>query len=121
MELWFEVAVTLLPLIGRCVEVVGGMPSRQHGNRLGSDGDRRLVIADVAERWGRLDDESRAGLGSDWRAAVAVFTVDYVDMVEAEDAGRDDYEQRQYEVTVARVWDRHAARLRERREPRRRG
>jgi hypothetical protein len=112
MELMFEIAVTLLPLIGRCVEVTGGEPARQHGNRLDSTEDRRLVIEDIAQRWNGLDDAARASRGPDWKAAVAAFTVEYVDMVEAEGAGPREYEQRTHEVTMALVWHQHAERLR---------
>lgn len=111
MELLFEIAVTLLPLIGRCVEVADGDPVAQHGNRLDSAEDRRLVIADVARRWGRLDAAARARFGPGWKAAIAAFTVDYVDMVEAQNPGPGEYEQRQYEVIMATIWHQHAERL----------
>jgi hypothetical protein len=111
MELLYEVAVRLLPLIGRCVEVAGDEPVSQHGNRLDSVEDRRLVIADVARRWSRLDDATRISLGPTWQAAVAAFTVAYVDEVEAQEAGPGEYEQRRHEVTMALVWRQHAERL----------
>ncbi|WP_344515506.1 hypothetical protein [Dactylosporangium maewongense] len=104
--------MTLLPMIGRCVEIVGGELGAQHGNWLESADDRRLVITDVARRWHRLDDGTKARFGLDWKASVAGFTTAYVDDVEGEEAVQAEYEQRQYEITMALIWHRHAARLR---------
>ncbi|MEV4135489.1 hypothetical protein AB0J72_25340 [Dactylosporangium sp. NPDC049742] len=110
-ELLFEIAVTLLPLIGRCVELVGGEPVTQHGNRLGTAEDRRIVIADIARQWNELDAGTRARFAPDWQAAVAAFTVDYVDMVEMDAPGPRVYEHRRYEVAMALIWHQHARRL----------
>ncbi len=111
-ELLYEIAVTLLPLIGRCVELSAGELVARHGNRLDGSDDRRLVIADIARRWERLDYADRASFGRDWRAAIAAFTVDYVDAVEAQTPGSSEYEQWGHEATVALVWRQHADRLR---------
>ncbi len=111
-ELLYEIAVTLLPLIGRCVELSAGELVARHGNRLDGTDDRRLVIADIARRWEQLGYVDRASFGRDWRAAVAAFTVDYVDAVEAETPGSSGYEQWGHEATMALVWRQHAERLR---------
>ncbi|WP_327007944.1 hypothetical protein OHA72_12105 [Dactylosporangium sp. NBC_01737] len=111
-ELLYEIAVTLLPLIGRCVELSAGEMVARHGNRLDSPDDRRLIIADIARRWERLGYVDRGSFGRDWRAAVAAFTVDYVDAIEAEAPGSSEYEQWGHEATIALVWHQHAERLR---------
>ncbi|GAA1505539.1 hypothetical protein GCM10009827_018940 [Dactylosporangium maewongense] len=111
-ELLYEIAVTLLPLIGRCVELSAGELVSRHGNRLDDPEDRRLVIADIARRWERLGYADRASFGRDWRAAVAAFTVDYVDTVELDAPASGEYEQWGHEATMALVWRQHAEHLR---------
>jgi hypothetical protein len=73
--------------------------------------DRRAVIADVVERWRVLDPVARAeyGRGGSRFSPLAMFTWDYVDLVENRDP---DDGPEEYEHSQCVAWRDHARRLR---------
>ena len=73
--------------------------------------DRRAVIVDVVERWRTLDPAARTEFARDDSpfSPLALFTWDYVDLVEARDADRGPEE---YERSQCIAWRGHARQLR---------
>ena len=73
--------------------------------------DRKAVVADVVERWRTLDPAARAEFAEEGSpfSPLALFTWDYVDLVEARDA---DAEPEEYERSQCIAWRDHARQLR---------
>jgi hypothetical protein len=110
--LQLEVAIALLPLIGRCAELSGGRLLRTRGNRLEAVEDRWALVREVARCWASLKPGDRRRYGKDRRRAIAEFTADYVDEIEATGPDKDDESKFGYEVAIEILWRRHAEAIR---------
>ncbi|GAA2587713.1 hypothetical protein GCM10010399_17140 [Dactylosporangium fulvum] len=106
-ELQLEVALTLLPLIGRCAELNGGREVALRANRLDDPHDRRVLVREVARCWRELQPKQRSRYAQDRAAAIAEFTTDYVDEIEAREPDKGEYQAHGYEAAMEIVWRRH--------------
>ncbi|MDG6109645.1 hypothetical protein Daura_48710 [Dactylosporangium aurantiacum] len=107
-----EIAIALLPLVGRVVQLQDDQPVRHRGNRLTDQDDRRLVIDDAARRWELLDSGQQRWYGDNLRTALYEYTCEYVETVEAGAPGIDEMDSRGYESAMEALWRRHVAALR---------
>ncbi|MEV0128984.1 hypothetical protein AB0H83_11065 [Dactylosporangium sp. NPDC050688] len=107
-----EIAIALLPLVGRVVQLRDDQAVGHRGNRLTDQDDRRLVIDDAARGWEALDAAQQRGYGSNLRAALCAYTCDYVEAVEAGGPDADELDSRGYESAMEALWRRHADALR---------
>lgn len=79
-----EIAIALLPLVGRVQHVDGNdRVLGNRGNRLTRQEDRRLVIDDAARGWEALSPLRQREHGVDLRVALYAYACDYVGAVEA--------------------------------------
>ncbi|MFI5913929.1 hypothetical protein [Dactylosporangium sp. NPDC051541] len=117
-ELQLEVALALLPLIGRSVTVIvdGVDHLRQQGPRIEEPADRRALVQEVARCWSALRPSERKRYSWDWATGVAKFTVDYVEQVELSDPDGADWQAEGYDVAIEAVWRRHVEQIRRRDE-----
>ncbi|MFF5121796.1 hypothetical protein [Dactylosporangium aurantiacum] len=108
-----EIAIALLPLVGRVQQVDGNdRVLGNRGNRLTDQEDRRLVIDDAARGWEALGATQQRSYGADLRAALYAYTCDYVEAVEASGPDLDEADARTYESAMETLWRRHADALR---------
>ncbi|WP_433213213.1 hypothetical protein ACQP00_01575 [Dactylosporangium sp. CS-047395] len=105
--LQLEVALVLLPLIGRCSEIRDGLEVSR-ANRLQDAEDRRLLVREVTRRW--LEQERTPGEGR--TANITAFVNDYVEEVESEQPNTDDYRWLGYDTAMEQLWRRHVAAIR---------
>jgi len=109
--LQLEVALALLPLIGRCAELNGGGSVRQRGPRLEAE-DRRTLVREVARCWRGLKPDDRRLSGRERPAAIAEFAANYVDDVEASEPDKGDEQSYGYDAAMEIAWRRHAELIR---------
>ncbi|MEV0568015.1 hypothetical protein [Dactylosporangium sp. NPDC050588] len=107
-----EIAIALLPLVGRVAHVDDDRTVGVQGNRLTDQDDRRLVIDDAARRWEALNSGQQRWYGDSLRGALYEYTCEYVAAVEAGVPGVDDVDSRSYESAMEAVWRRHIDALR---------
>jgi hypothetical protein len=107
-----EIAIALLPLVGRVVQLQNDEAVGHQGNRLTDQDDRRLVIDDAARGWEALNPAQQRGYGADVRAALYAYTCEYVEAIEAGGPGADELDSRGYESAMEALWRRHADALR---------
>ncbi|MEV0136903.1 hypothetical protein AB0H83_51850 [Dactylosporangium sp. NPDC050688] len=108
-----EIAIALLPLVGRVQQVDdNARVLGTRGNRLTDQEDRRLVIDDAARGWEALDPTQQRSYGADLRSALYAYTCDYVEAVEAGGPDPDEADARTYESAMEALWRRHADALR---------
>ncbi|MET7425416.1 hypothetical protein [Dactylosporangium sp. NPDC005555] len=107
-----EIAIALLPLVGRVQQLQDNRVVGNRGNRLTDQDDRRLVIDHAARSWEALDPARQAEYGADLRSALYTYTCDYVDNVEADGPDVDEADTRTYESAMEALWRRHADALR---------
>ncbi|MEV8513459.1 hypothetical protein [Dactylosporangium sp. NPDC051484] len=115
-ELQLEVALALLPLIGRCVRLEDGRAVRHQGNRLDDAQDRRALVREVARRWSTLKPNQRRRYPGDRGLAIVEFTAEYVDDVEHATADEGDYRGADYDASLEVVWRQHVEAIRQRDE-----
>ncbi|GGM50460.1 hypothetical protein ACFFX1_34960 [Dactylosporangium sucinum] len=113
-ELQLEVALALLPLLGRCAEMNGGREVLRRGSRLDDAQDRRALVREVARQWLALGPRDRARYAGDRPAALVEFAGDYVDEVESNEPDEGEYQQYGYDAAMEIVWRRHAESIRRR-------
>ena len=113
-ELQLEVALALLPLIGRCVRVEGGTAVHLRGNRLDETRDRRVLVREVARRWGTLKPQQRRRYPEDRALAIVEFAAEYVDDVELSTPDEGDYRGVDYDASLEGVWREHVEEIRRR-------
>ncbi|WP_433055541.1 hypothetical protein [Dactylosporangium sp. CS-033363] len=115
-ELQLEVALALLPLIGRCVRVDGDHAVDQRGNRLDDAEDRRVLVREVTRRWRHLRPSQLRRYPEDRATAIARFAADYVDVVELSGLDEEDYSAYGYDAMLEVVWRKHVEEIRRRDE-----
>ncbi|WP_426510462.1 hypothetical protein ACPPVO_07120 [Dactylosporangium sp. McL0621] len=113
-ELQLEVALALLPLIGRCVQIEGDRDVHQQGNRLDGVDDRRVLVQEVTRRWCGLQPGQRRRYLGDRATAIAKFAADYVDVVELSELDEADYRAHGFDASMETVWRRHVEQIRRR-------
>ncbi|MER7275855.1 hypothetical protein ABT369_15485 [Dactylosporangium sp. NPDC000244] len=116
VELQLEVALALLPLIGRCVRVDGDREVHQRGNRLDDAEDRRALVHEVARRWSGLLPGQRRRYPRERAAAIAKFAADYVDVIELSELDEADYRAHGFDASMETVWRKHVEGIRRRDE-----
>ncbi|WP_344616673.1 hypothetical protein [Dactylosporangium salmoneum] len=115
-ELQLEVALALLPLIGRCVQLEHGRAVRLQGNRLDDTQDRRALVREVARRWRALKPNQRRRYPGDPGLAIVAFAAEYVEDVEHMAPDDGDYRGADYDASLEVVWRRHVEAIRQRDE-----
>jgi hypothetical protein len=116
VELQLEVALALLPLIGRSLEMEGDQEVHHQGNRLDGTPERRVLVREVARRWRALDPEQRRRYPQDRAEAIVEFAGDYVEEVEQSTPDESDYQGLDYDASMALLWRQHVEEIRRRDE-----
>ncbi|MEU0559398.1 hypothetical protein [Dactylosporangium sp. NPDC006015] len=107
-----EIAIALLPLVGRVTRLDDDIAVGLRGNRLTDQDDRRLVIDDAARRWESLDSSQQRWYGDSARTALYEYACEYVETVEAGAPGVDEVDSRSYESAMEALWRKHIDALR---------
>jgi hypothetical protein len=105
--LQLEVALALLPLIGRCLAMEGDREVLHQGNRLDGTPERRVLVREVARRWCALEPDQRRRYPQDRAQAIVEFVGDYVEEVEQTPPDEDDYRGLDYDASMALLWRQH--------------
>ncbi|MFI5906218.1 hypothetical protein [Dactylosporangium sp. NPDC051541] len=111
-EVQLEVALVLLPMIGRCVTVKGDLLVHQAGNRLDDADDRRAVVRDVARRWIALRPSERQQYSWDRATAIKKFVEAYVDEIELVMPDAGDWSTHGYDAAIEILWRKHVEEIR---------